>query len=1528
MAKRQPNIIERAMRNHLLVLFFVSVIVLLGFWALPRLNKNEFPDVTIRTGVVAVIYPGATSDEIEEQVAGKVEQYLFTFSDVDKSKTYSYSKDGILYIFTNLVASTKDAPVTWSRIREGLTLFRVTDLPQGVLATAVIDDFGNASSLLLAIESPQRSSRELREYADGLSSFLRNIPEMGNIKITGEQKEEIAVHIDPVKMTQYAISPSFISTELAAHGFRTISGRVDNPDSRALVHVSIPYNNIYDLQEMVVFADPITGQTIRLRDVATIERRYIENTKYVTYADCTGEQVEDIPCLILSMEMRPGNNIVAFGDKVEKQIQAYLATIPPDVQIHRITDQPKNVNRSVLSFMKDLVEAVLVVILVMLLLFPLRTALVSSTSVPVCIAVAFAIMYFFGIELNTVTLAALIVVLGMIVDDSVVVIDGYTDMLQEGHSRWYSAAVSTKALMGSMFISTCSISGMFFPMIPVMSGSPLGDFIRLFPWAIFITLTCSFFYAIWVIPFMSYHMIKPRRSTQKSWIEKLQAGFFGWLQKGYGKLLTYCFAHKWGTVTMAFVMTLLGVFLFTKLNIQLLPKAERDSFAVEIHLTASSDVRETAAIADSVLRMLQTDPRITSITSFKGQSSPRFHITYAPQLADDAYAQFIVNTISDEATKAIFSEYPQRYDNMFPEAQIRFKQMDYQAIAAPVEIYLKAETYEQMEAVKDSLIGYMRCNPNLYYVHSDYDETTEIVDVQLDTDEANRLGITQAMLSVYLSGALSGSQLSSTWEGDYNVPICIYTEGVNDVSLEEIGDLLIPCAQPGMWVPLRQIATIEPRFHHETKPHRNGVRCITIAADVVNGAGQLREYKKVAAYLESLEKAGVVPEGVYWEPGGIKALTDANMPPTILAVLAAVLVMFMVLVIHYGEIGISLLTISQSLICLFGTTFGLWLFGLDFSVTAILGLVSLIGIIVRNGIIMYDYAGELREKQHLSAHDAAYEAGLRRMRPIFLTSATTALGVVPMIMAGTLLWEPMGVVICFGTLLTLPMVITLLPVTYCLVFDRNERRKQRLKKIDDGFQRGLEAHEKRIEDYNMRHDNPAANKTMQVLLPLVVMLSLAAPAVAQTEGTMQPLTLDSCLSMARQRNCTIRTAQMDVEKARQVKKQMFTKFFPQISGSFMGYHGFHHLLALNPKDGDVQSMIGELLIDAEGNKIADELGLMKAGLSVGATAIQPVFAGGRIVNANRYAKVGIEAAEQKAELTEREVLEEVQSTYLLVMGLQEKVATVDAAMALLDSLDKVVVVGKKAGVLEPTDALKLELKKNEMRAKQLQLTNGIRLASRLLCLQVGMDYPEEGLLLAPVADVKKSREAVERPEYKLLQLNVQSEEFKKKLTLGETLPEIGFGVNAHYGNLVSNGSLMKVFMDVDGTYRGNGLVFVSAKIPLTGWWETAHRLKQHNIAIEQAKMQQTDLTNKLRLQEEKTQAELLEAEALMQSDSAALNMAKENYRLAELNYRAGFETLTNVLEANALLLQAQNALTDRRITYLVAKRRLYDIGGQ
>ena len=1016
------------MRRHGLVMALFLVLMAFGIWSLPQMNKDEFPQFTIRQGLVVAYYPGATAEEVEQQVTIPLEDYINSFEAVDKKLTYSQSEDGLAYIYVMLRMTVVNNEVAWNKIRAGLPLLQKTQLPTGVLQTLVIDDFGNTSSLLIAVESADRSPRELELYAKQVCSHLRTIPEMGKLRIMGQQTEEIAITIDPEQLSRYGINPSALQAQMALQGLRTVGGE---SDAHGALQVVIPYLSEYEMQEQIVWSDPVTGATIRLKDIASVERRYQAPKNYVEFNGAS--------CLILNMEMVPGNNIVAFGNEVDKQLAEAAALLPPDIQFHRITDQPKVVNDSVLSFLRDIVISILVVIAVMLLLFPLRTALVAATGLPVCTAICIGLMYVTGIELNTVTLAALIFVLGMIVDDSVIVIDGYTNLLARRHSRWYSAVVSTSMLFVPMSLATMAICGMFFPMTRIITG-PLGEFVQLFPWAVLFALVASIFYASWVTPFLSFRFIRERKPEEMNLVERVQTKFFTWLQNAYRHMLQRCFDHPVIAWTMLGGATLVGIILLMHLNLQLLPKAEREFFAVEIHLRDGATLEQSAEVADSLASILRQDPRVVSVTAFIGQSSPRFHATYSPQTPATNYAQLVVNTKSSKATSQVLKEYNGRYENYFPNAYARFKQLDYQAVKNPLEVRVKGENWEAMKPIADSIQQFMVSQPELQWVHCDYNNMTASTRIVLKADEATRLGITETMLSLYLMQATQGATITTLYEGSYAVPVVLYTAGINTLNADELGAIQVPTALPGVWVPLRQVAMIEPNWHHTLLERRNAVRTMTVGADLRGATSQVDAERKVKNWVE--HNLTDLPEGVSIAYGGLTEINNLMIPQILWSIVAALAVMLALLLYHFGKIGLALLTLSSAILCLFGSMLGLWIFKLDISITAVLGVVSLIGIIVRNAIMMYEYAEDARKYKHLTYREAAFQAGLRRMRPVFLTSATTALGVLPMIIAATSLWMPMGVVICFGTLFTLPLTVTILPVVYWKVYAKKDEEAQ------------------------------------------------------------------------------------------------------------------------------------------------------------------------------------------------------------------------------------------------------------------------------------------------------------------------------------------------------------------------------------------------------------------------------------------------------------------------------------------------------
>lgn len=1035
----KKGIISASITYRRIIHVAVLLLFAFGIYALSNMNKDEFPSFTLRQGIIAGIYPGASVEEVENQLTKPLEQLLFSMPEINRENTYSISKNGIAYVYVDLDLSVKDKDETWSKIRHKLNEQKSLTFPAGVLGFVVIDDFGNNSSMLIAIESNDKTYKELHSYTNELSKRLRQIPEMGNIKILGERTEEIAVKIDQSKLASYGLNPQTLLLNYASRSLLLPGGNYQALDFSMPVHINQSIASEKEIEDQIIYAFA-DGSSIRLKDIATVERRYQDLKNDVNF---NGKNA-----IVVSAEMRKGNNIVAFGDEVNKILDDFSKITPQSVKVYRITDQPTVVDKSVSSFLRDLIISMIVVIVVMLMLFPLRTALVASSGLPICTAVSIGLMYLFNIELNTVTLAALIVVLGMVVDDSIINIDGYIDKLQKGYKPFEAAVTSAKELFMPMLISTAAISAMFFPMKLIIKG-PLGDFIQLFPWTILFSLASSLIYAMLVIPALEIKFIPTAIAQRKpNLFERGQAYFFNLIQDGYEKLQNTCFRHPVITITVGVASTLLGIVMFLQLNIQMMPMAERDCFAIEIRLPEGSDISETKVVSDSLQNLLLQDKRIKSVTAFIGEPAPRFHITYAPSMPANNLAQLIVNTQSVDATEELLPLLDKKYSYYFPKAHIRLRQLDYQAVTNPIEIHVLGDDDKKIAEIADKIKSYMlTLNNELRWVHSSNDEYCPSVNINLKPEESARLGISQSFLALNLAGTFNGLPLSSIWEDDIKIPINLYYADFNaDSSYNNIGNQLIPTAIPNTWVPLRQVADASPEWHSSQIIRRFDRNCITVSADMKFWKPQTKSIKKIKQYIKNNIE---IPDGVEIKFGGLDTLNKAVIPQILASFIAAIFVLFFFMLLYFKKADISILTIAASSLCLFGAFFGEWLFGLDFGMTSVLGVVSLIGIIVRNGIIMYEFAEELRVQKRFSAKEAAMEAGSRRMRPIFLTSATTALGVLPMIISRNPLWMPMGVVICFGVVLSLVIVLSVMPVTYWQIYKHQDLQIQAMPLTDE-----------------------------------------------------------------------------------------------------------------------------------------------------------------------------------------------------------------------------------------------------------------------------------------------------------------------------------------------------------------------------------------------------------------------------------------------------------------------------------------------
>ena len=991
------------MRNFRITFLIVGSLFVFGIYALARIPKQEFPEYTIRQGVVVGVYPGATAEEVEEQLAKPLEQFLMTYKEVKRAKTTSTSQNGMCYVMVELNDDVNDKDEVWSKVKHGLAAFKM-QLPAGVAAVVTNDDFGDTSALLITLESDTRSYRELKGYMDDLSDRLRRIESVSNLRPYGVQQEQISVYADPERLAAYGIGEKTLSAALAAQGLTPLGGSVSNAETETPIHIAPSLAGEREVAEQIVWSDP-EGHVLRVKDVARVVREYDDPDSYIRN---NGHR-----CVLLSLEMQAGNNIVEYGREVDEVLHAFIEEeLPADVSVQRIADQAKVVGDSVHSFLRDLFVAMAIIIVVMMLLFPLRSAIVAALTIPMSTFISVGMMYLCGIPLNTVTLAALVVVLGMIVDNSIVVIDGYLDYLGRGHSRWFAAVESAREFFPSLLLATICICMIFYPILFTMTGM-MGDFLTWFPWTITINLMVSLLLAVMVIPFLEILIIPAvhvRRDGRRSFTDRVH--------DVYRRVLAWTFRH--GSLLIA-----------TQLKFRMVPFADRDQFAVEIYLRPDTPLERTGAVADSVYRALRADDRVKSVTSFVGCSSPRFQMSYAPQIAGKNYAQFIVNTTSVDDTESILDEYADAWADRFPEAYVKFKQLDYQNVPS-LEFRFYGSDIDSLRAAADRLMARMRQMPELQWVHTDYEDPRAIAEVRLDPVTASQLGITRTVVAANMALASGDVAVGSVWEGDYRLPVVLKRDArLGERSLSDIGDTYVSSPVPGVSVPLRQIADVEPAWSQSKIVHRNGMRCITVTADLKRGANAMRMTSRISRMLKDEIP---LPPGVETELGGAHEFDAETLPPIAAGLSISLVIIFFFILVNFRKFGITLVVMASMSLCLFGAMVGLWIADFTIGLTSVLGFITLLGMIVRNVILMYQHAEDKRKVCHWSGKLAAYDAGKRRMVPIFLTTATTAVGVVPMMLGGSTFWAPVGVTIFAGGIGSLILVVTILPVLYSKIY--------------------------------------------------------------------------------------------------------------------------------------------------------------------------------------------------------------------------------------------------------------------------------------------------------------------------------------------------------------------------------------------------------------------------------------------------------------------------------------------------------------
>lgn len=1017
------NIIKGSLKYKHVTLSVLLLLFAIGIDSLLHMPRREDPKITIRQGLVIALFPGANSVQVEDQVTKKLEQYLFQYEEVHKSKTYSTTRDGVAVINVELTEAVKQPDIFWSKLRHHLLVSKQIDLPEGVQGPIVDSDFGDTEALIIGLESNSASYEELKRYAQRLEDYLRTLPATSKIKRIGEQQEEIVVSSTSEKLSQYGVSPQQVVQLLQSQNSINATGEVKTSSSKTPLYTKGYYTTEADLANQIVGTSQ-SGSVVKLGDVAGLKRDYKEPESIIT--------VNGNKAVMLSVQMQEGNNIVKFGKDVDKLIEEARKVIPSSVKITTVVNQPHVVDENISHFIKEFFLAIVSVIIVVVLLLPLRIAVVAAMAIPMTVGVTFAVMHALGIELHQVSLAALILVLGMVVDDAIVIADNYVELLDEGIDRWTAAWRSANDLVVPVLAATVTIIASFMPMV-LLKGT-VGEFIFALPITVAVALASSFFVAMVLTPLLCYTFIKkglhqqklhPDEEVGKVSKKKKRKSLLDLMQTGYNSLLDWSVKHPRLTIFSSLIPIALAILLFSNVRQQFFPAAERSQFVVELWMPTGTKVEKTNEAILRVEALIKNDKRVVSYATFSGTSSPRFYYNFSPEFPVTNYAQILINTSSEETTETLSEELSGKVNSLIPEGTTFVKQMQQgSSLKAPVEVRIVGEDIEHLKSIAAQVSDIIKKAKGSRFVRSDFAEDYYGIGIKLKA-EASRLGYNTSSISQSVYAGFSGAAISTMYEGNDPVNIVLRLDKRSRQTTGGLENIYLTSPVTGADVPLRQIADLSPQWQTGRVMHRNGVRTLTVQSETTP---DVLPSELLAAIQKPISKLQL-PPGYSINYGGEDFNKNEALGQLVTALLVSLVLIFFILLFQFRNIkeaSIVMLTIPLSL---FGAILGLFLTGNYFSFTAFIGLIALSGIVVRNAIILVDHTNELI-KQGLDIKTAAVESGKRRLRPIFLTAMAAAIGVLPMIISGSSMWAPLASVLAFGVVWSMIMALITVPVLY------------------------------------------------------------------------------------------------------------------------------------------------------------------------------------------------------------------------------------------------------------------------------------------------------------------------------------------------------------------------------------------------------------------------------------------------------------------------------------------------------------------
>ncbi len=1451
------------------VTFIVTTIaVTVGVYAFLTMPRTEDPSINIRAALVIAYYPGATSEQVEKQVTRILERQLFKFPEIRKDITFSTSRPGLSIINVELQDEVTDTDAFWTKLRHTLNETRAIELPAGVRGPLLNSDFGDTVAMLIALSGERYGYRELRDYMNTIQDELRTVHDVGKMVTYGDQDEQIWLTSSMDRVAQYAADPIKAIKALQQRNAVAPSGNIAAGDAKVPLRTTGAFTAEDQIRNVLIDVSPKTGQPVYIRDVAEVSRRYKDPTFLVRF--------DGQPCILLSVEMQKGRNVVELGDRIATVFQHLESKLPPDVKIHLVADQPKVVKERINYLSEEFLMAIIAVILVTMLLLPLRVSLIAALAIPITLFISLGLMNAAGIPLHQVSISCLVVILGIIVDDAIVIADNYLVVLARGTPPadvlWRSAA----DVVIPVFTATVTIICGFLPLL-ILTGY-VGEFIHALPLTVGIALGVSFAVAVCVTPLLCRIFIRQNGAGGNGESDRRKrVNLLGRLQILYGKTIVYFMNKKILAVALGLAAVALGALLFLTLPQQFFPSAERNQFIIDVWMKQGTRIEATSAVMKRIETACASRKEIAHFASFVGQSAPRFYYNVNVQQPDGAYGQLIVNTRSVRETPRLVHELRRELAKLAPEALIIVKELQQGApLKAPVEVRISGQDINELKRLGAEVEGILRSVPFSEYVYNDYFNDSYLVDVRVNTELANRLGLTNAYVSNFLAGALDGAPVSVFWEGDRPLPILLRLDPEQRSSFSDVTNTYVTSPVTGAGVPLRSIATLTPEWQTSRIVRRNGVRTLTVQGYVKEGFYGSALLKTAKSRIDTLP----LPAGYRIEYGGENANQGEVFPKMLWALAISLVTIFLVLLVQFRSVSEPLIIMASIPLALLGAACGLWITGNPFGFTAFLGLVSLCGIVVRNAIILVDYINE-KIAEGKSLTEAATEAGQRRLRPIFLTTMAAAVGVTPMIISRSSLWSPLASVIAVGLIFSMFFTLLVVPVLFVLV-------KSRIAKLP----------------------------SLLAVLALIMAMGFIHPGKSLAET--RHLTLPDAVDIALHQNTVLKIAESKVRENNAKVSAARADYLPRLSNTSV-YSGLTNKSLFTDPTG-----ISERLPSAWVDAFDERLHLNRDSLFFSSTALQqPLSQLLKVRKADQIAQADREIAKTDYARAEREIVFAVHRLYygILIARKQEETAAAAVASARenlrdaenafqAESVLEVAVTGSRTLLLQN---------------RQSQLAARIQIEDLVAEMNHLLGFPPETELV--LNDVETPDDVVpSRSDYlqNALALNPEI------LAARELVAKAQNGITAAYYDYLPDISLF-----ARHTYQ-DFLPFVTRNIGTYGavmtwnmfdWGKRQAVLRQRKELHVQAQLNLSRLEKRLGVDVDKAYRKLDQTKMMIDVASEALALQKENLRLSENRLKAGTITSAKHAEAIAQRRKAESDLFSATLAYRLAVAEINRIAG-